>query len=187
MLDIARIQSGKLQLDRQTVDLRALVADTLQTCRQQIDQRQQSLHVELGEEPVLIEGDPVRLAQVISNLVDNAAKYTPEKGRISVTLACEGDQVLFVVDDTGQGVPPESARKIFEPFMQLPRARYTSDGGLGLGLALVKRLTELHGGEVSVVSDGPDRGSTFTIRLNRGPRPTRAEASSPPKSRDGRE
>jgi signal transduction histidine kinase len=165
LLDIARIESGKLQLNRRTVDLRAIVAQTIETRRLQIERGRHSLKVELGEDPIFVYADPVRLAQVVSNLVDNAAKYTPERGNITVALSSDDEEVMVVVRDTGVGIPSARAQSIFEPFTQLPQSRQVSAGGLGLGLALVKSLTELHGGLVTVVSGGPDQGSSFTVRL----------------------
>jgi signal transduction histidine kinase len=164
LLDVARIESGKLQLLRQTVDVRSVVAETLATRREQLERRQHSLTIELGPDPLLVEADPVRLAQVLSNLVDNAAKYTPARGKVRVAAAREGDHVALTVSDTGVGVPADRVQSIFEPFAQLTESRDASDGGMGLGLALVRSLTELHGGTVQVASDGPDRGSTFTVR-----------------------
>lgn len=165
LLDIARIESGKLELDRRPVDLRAVVAGTIDARRSQIERRGHSLTVELGSAPVIVEADGVRLAQVVSNLVDNAAKYTPEKGHISVALLRAGDEVELVVRDSGVGIPPERTARIFDAFTQLEESRGASAGGLGLGLALVKSLTELHGGAVTVVSEGLDRGSSFYVRL----------------------
>jgi signal transduction histidine kinase len=165
LLDIARIESGKLKLDRRTVDVRAVVAETIETRRLQIEHRRHSLKVELGDGPVFVDADPVRLAQVVSNLVDNAVKYTPEHGTITVAVSTDGESVIVAVRDTGVGIPSARAQSIFEPFTQLPESRNASAGGLGLGLALVKSLTELHGGLVRVVSNGPDQGSCFTVRL----------------------
>jgi signal transduction histidine kinase len=165
LLDIARIDRGKLQLQRQLVDLRTVVAETIETRRPQIERRGQVLTIELGGQPMWVDADAIRLAQVVSNLVDNAAKYTPEKGRISVAVTAECDEVVVAVRDSGVGVPADRAQSIFEPFTQLPESRESSAGGLGLGLALVRRLTELHGGAVKVVSAGKDQGSCFTVRL----------------------
>ena len=165
LLDIERIERGKLELDRRPVDLRAVVAATIDARRAQIERRGHFLTVELGDAPIIIEGDEVRLAQVVSNLVDNAAKYTPEHGLISVALLHEGDDVEVVISDSGVGIPPERVAGIFDAFTQLEGSRDAAAGGLGLGLALVKSLTELHGGAVTVVSEGRDRGSSFCVRL----------------------
>src|SRR5688572_30606308 len=153
LLDVARIESGQLELERRVVDVRALVAETLEARRAQIERRRHSLNVELGTDPVLMEADPVRLAQVVSNLLDNAAKYTPEDGNITVALSVEGDEAVVAVSDNGFGIPPAEAKRIFEPFAQLADSHHASAGGVGLGLALVKRLTELHDGNVKVDSD----------------------------------
>jgi signal transduction histidine kinase len=165
LLDIARIENGQLQLERGLVDLRTIVAETLEARRTQIERRQHSLTIDIGVAPVLVDGDALRLAQVVSNLVDNAAKYTPEQGSITVALSSDGDEAVVTVRDTGVGIPSGQAKRIFEPFAQLPDSRHASAGGVGLGLALVKRLTELHGGQVAVASEGAGQGSCFTIRL----------------------
>ena len=165
LLDVARIESGQLELERRVVDIRAIVADAVEARRAQIERRRHSLNVEIGEDPILIDGDPVRLAQVVSNLVDNAAKYTPEQGTITVVLSVEREEAVVTVRDTGCGIPPEQVQRIFEPFAQLADSRHASAGGVGLGLALVKRLTELHEGRVKVASEGQGQGSCFTVYL----------------------
>jgi signal transduction histidine kinase len=165
LLDIARIESGKLEIERRPLDVRRVIADTIECRRDQIDRRRQSLKLELGNEPIVVDADPIRLAQVVSNLIDNAAKYTPEQGSISVSLLSERGEAVFAVRDSGIGIPPQRTHTIFEPFIQLAQSRNGFGGGLGLGLALVKSLTELHGGLVKVTSDGPNQGSCFTVRL----------------------
>ena len=165
LLDVARVGSGKLELERQIVDLRTVVSETMETRRAQIERRRQVLTTDLGAKPIWIEADPVRLAQIISNLVDNAAKYTPEDGHISVAVSSEEHHVLLEVRDTGVGISADQARGIFQPFTQLPGSSESFAGGLGLGLALVLSLTELHGGAVNVVSAGQGQGSCFTVRL----------------------
>jgi signal transduction histidine kinase len=165
LLDIERIESGKLQLARRPVDARAIVSDSVAANRVQIDRRHHALTLDLGDAPVVIEADPTRLAQIVSNLVDNATKYTPENGRIAVRLLTEGGQVVVTVRDSGVGIPADRTAQIFEPFSQLGDAGRRSNGGLGLGLALVKSLTEMHGGTVAVTSNGDDEGSCFSIRL----------------------
>jgi signal transduction histidine kinase len=165
LLDIGRIESGKLELDKRSIDLRTVVAETIEMRRDQVERRRQTLAVELGSEPLIVEADPVRLAQVVSNLVDNAAKYTPENGRISVAVSSDNGDAIISVRDTGVGIPAERAQSIFEPFTQLRQSHDASAGGLGIGLALVRRLSELHGGAVKVISDGPNRGSCFIVRL----------------------
>ena len=139
--------------------------DAVAAHRVQIELRHHALTLELGDEPLVVEADPTRLTQIVSNLVDNAAKYTPDNGKIAVSLRKEGGQVLVMVRDTGVGIPPDRAAQIFEPFSQLTDAGRTSIGGIGLGLALVKTLTEMHGGTVAVANNGEDKGSCFSIRL----------------------
>lgn len=179
MLDVARIHSGKLQLERCTTDVRTVVAESIEMRRAQIERRKHVLTIDLGVEPMWVEGDPVRLTQVISNLVDNAAKYTPDSGRISVVVSSERNDVVVVVRDTGVGIPAEQAERIFEPFTQLNPIHDSAAGGLGLGLALVRSLAELHGGRVEVVSAGPNQGSCFTVRLPmRSPLPHAAKRQS---------
>jgi signal transduction histidine kinase len=163
LLEIARINSGKLHLERRLIDVRSVVAETIDTRRAQIDRRRQMLVEDLGEASIRAEADPVRLAQIVSNLVENASKYTPEGGHISVTLVSRGSDVELAVEDDGVGIPPERCESIFEPFTQLSTRQTTE--GLGLGLALVRNLTALHGGHVSVTSAGPGQGSRFVVRL----------------------
>jgi signal transduction histidine kinase len=165
LLDIARIESGKLELDVQPVDLRAIVTDTVEGRRAEVDRRRQVVTVQLANAPIVVHADPVRLVQVVSNLVDNAAKYTPDAGHIAIAVTSEGGDAVVVVQDDGAGIPTERLQSIFEPFVQLPGARGQTRGGMGLGLALVRRLTELHGGRIEVASDGLARGSRFTVRL----------------------
>ena len=112
LLDVARIESGQLELERRVVDVRAIVAETVEARRAQIERRRHSLNVEIGADPIFIDADPVRLAQVVSNLVDNAAKYTPEQGTITVALSVEGTEALVAVRDTGFGIPKAEAQRI---------------------------------------------------------------------------
>lgn len=165
LLDIARIVSGKLELERQTIDLRTVVAEAVDTRRAQIDRRQQALTVELGATPAMVNGDLVRLTQVISNLLDNASKYTPERGALAVSVSCHEAECSVDVRDSGAGIPAEELDRIFQPFTQLLKEGRAAGLGLGLGLALVRRLAELHGGSVGVVSAGAGYGSCFTLRL----------------------
>jgi signal transduction histidine kinase len=151
--------------NRKRVDLRTIPTETIEARRPQIERRRQELSIDIGHEPVWIDGDPVRLAQVLSNLLDNAAKYTPEKGRISVAVTTEAAGVTVDVRDTGMGIEPDEMTRIFEPMTQLLESRAWSAGGLGLGLSLVRGITELHGGTVRVKSTGAGRGSCFSVRL----------------------
>jgi signal transduction histidine kinase len=165
LLDIERIDNNKLQLDRQSLDLRDIVTNSLESRRVVAERRKQSLTIHVPPDPVVVDADAVRLAQVVSNLVDNAVKYTPETGHIHVAVAAEGGEAVIVVQDDGAGIPSERFASIFEPFVQLSESRHAARGGMGLGLSLVRRLTELHGGTVDVTSGGPGRGSRFAVHL----------------------
>ncbi len=165
LLDMTRIENGKLQLEMKLVDLRDIVSNALDLRRAEAELRKQQLTVQLAGEPVLVDGDPVRLVQVLSNLVDNAVKYTPEAGNITVAVSADGNEAIVAVQDDGAGIPAEQVASIFEPFVQLPQSRRDTHGGLGLGLTLVRRLTELHGGRVDVTSGGKGCGSRFAVRL----------------------
>ena len=166
LLDTARIGRGKLQLEKQMVDLRSLVTEIIDTKWGQTDHHgRHSVSVDLGDIPLFVEADPTRLAQVFTNLIDNASKFTPDGGHISVTATAKDDAVNIDVRDTGIGLPADQLQRIFDPFTQLPDPHDPSQSGLGLGLSLVQGLTELHGGTVHVASAGPGQGSCFTVRL----------------------
>jgi signal transduction histidine kinase len=160
LIDIGRIESGKISLYIQPIDLRAVVAETIEVQAVQLGKRRQHLAVDLGTSSVVVRADFTRIAQVVSNLMDNASKYTPEGGHIRVTLRTGEGHAEVGVEDDGQGIPPEQLETIFEPFVQLQGGK-----GLGLGLTLVRRLAELHDGAIHVVSEGRNKGSRFTLRL----------------------
>ena len=165
LLDIERIDNGKLQLDVRPVDLREIVINTLESRRADAERRKQLLTMQLTPDPVVVDADAVRLVQVVSNLVDNAVKYTPDDGHIKVAVTADGHEAVIVVEDDGAGIPRERVDSIFEPFVQLSQSRPAARGGMGLGLSLVRRLIELHGGTVDVASSGPGRGSRFVVHL----------------------
>jgi PAS domain S-box-containing protein len=165
LVDVSRITRGKIELRRETVDLSAVVADALETSRPLIEKRGQQLSISLPPEPVLLDADPTRLAQVLLNLLNNAAKYTKPGGRIWLGAERAGEQVVIRVKDTGVGIPADMLTRIFEMFTQVERSIGHAEGGLGIGLMLVKRLVELHGGTVEAHSDGPEQGSEFVVRL----------------------
>ncbi len=163
LLDVTRISRGKIRLQRTDVDLVEIVRQTLEDHRSLLEGHE--LAVELPDDALWIDGDPTRIAQMVSNLLGNAAKFTPAGGRISVTLARAGGMAVLEVSDTGLGIEPWVLPTIFEPFAQGEHTLARTYGGLGLGLALVKGLVELHGGSVSAHSDGPGRGARFTLEL----------------------
>jgi two-component system, sensor histidine kinase len=161
LLDISRITSGKIELRTCRVSLQSAISQAEHMTRSLIEERRHRLDIEAPDQPVWLMADPVRLAQIIANLLTNAARYTPPQGRIAVTYAIEGDQAVVRVSDNGRGIPPELVGKVFDMFVQ---AKHGSDG-LGLGLSLVQRLVELHHGRVEVRSAGEGKGSEFTIWL----------------------
>jgi PAS domain S-box-containing protein len=165
LLDIARISSGKVELKKERVSLRSVLASAVETSMPLMTAGGHQLEVAMPDEGVQLHADATRLAQVVSNLLNNAAKYTPYGGRIALSTRREGDRVVISVADTGIGIPREALPEVFEMFTQVGRTRDRSQGGLGIGLALVRRLVELHGGTVIAVSPGPGEGSTFTVRL----------------------
>jgi PAS domain S-box-containing protein len=165
LLDIARISRGKIELRPETVLLGALVERAVELVRPLIDERSHRLTVDLPGEPVSLVGDPARLAQVLANLLNNAAKYTPAGGNLELSARREGDGLRLCVRDDGVGLTPELRDRVFEPFVQAPGSLEQSRGGLGIGLTLVKTLVELHGGSIEALSDGPGCGSEFVVRL----------------------
>ena len=165
LLDVARISTGKVELRRQRIDLKDVVATAVETSASLIDAGGHKLTVEVPSEPLPLDADPTRIAQVVSNLLNNAAKYTPEGGRIALKVHTEGGDVVLTVSDTGIGIAPDALGKVFEMFAQVPGGSGKPQGGLGIGLSLVQSLVALHGGRVSAASGGPGQGSTFTVRL----------------------
>ena len=165
LLDVSRITSDKLTLRKEWVLLQAIAETAVEASRPFIEASGHALKLALPDEPVWLAADPTRLAQVVSNLLTNAAKYTPEGGCIELAAVREGGEVIVRVTDTGLGIPPEMLAEVFEMFTQVNRTLDRSQGGLGIGLALVKRLVELHGGTITAESPGLGEGSTFTVRL----------------------
>jgi signal transduction histidine kinase/DNA-binding response OmpR family regulator len=165
LLDISRITRGKIQLRAEPTQVANIMTRALEVSRPLMEERGQHLSVRGPSEPLWIRADPVRLAQVLANLLNNAAKYTAEGGRICLSADRENGQAVFRVRDTGIGIPAEMLPCIFDLFTQVERSLDRSQGGLGIGLTLVKRLVELHGGTVEAASAGAGRGSEFTVRL----------------------
>jgi PAS domain S-box-containing protein len=163
LLDVARVTSGKIRLQAEPVDLHALARRCLETLTHA--GRTQEHRVALHGQPVHVAGDAARLEQIVNNLVDNALKYTPPGGAVTVTTERRGAEAILSVRDTGRGISPDVLARVFDLFVQEPQTLDRTRGGLGLGLTLVKRLVELHSGSVAAASEGPDLGSEFTVRL----------------------
>jgi PAS domain S-box-containing protein len=176
LLDIARITRGKIELKKEPVLLRTIVATAVETSTALIEAHGHSLSVELPLEPLELEADVTRMVQVLSNLLNNAAKYTPAGGRIALSAWREDGHAVIAVADSGIGIPPESIGSVFEMFTQVRGSLDRAQGGLGIGLSLVRRLVELHGGRVSAFSGGRGQGSTFTVRLPLRPGTPHAQA-----------
>jgi PAS domain S-box-containing protein len=165
LLDVSRITRGKIELKKEHVDLLTVVARAVEGSRPLIDARKHILEVSLPDQSMPVLADPVRLAQVLWNLLNNAAKYTPEGGRIWLRAELEGGQAVIRVKDTGMGIPPKMLPKVFDLFLQMDRTLDRAEGGLGIGLTLVRRLTAMHGGTVEARSEGVGQGCEFIVRL----------------------
>jgi signal transduction histidine kinase len=165
LLDVSRITKGKIDLRKEPVELTRVVQDAVDTARTAIDTMGHTLDVNLPRQPVLVLGDRARLSQVLSNLLTNAAKFTPHGGRIAIDAESENGSVVIRVRDNGIGIPPEMVDRVFEMFTQADRSPSRPNGGLGIGLNLVKGLVEAHGGSVRALSGGPGTGSEIVVRL----------------------
>ncbi|HEX2198353.1 MAG TPA: sensor histidine kinase [Burkholderiales bacterium] len=163
LLDVGRVMNGKIRLERQPLELQTSLHDALATAHGA--RMLAGRVVQVQAEPVWIDGDPTRFEQIVSNLLANAAAHTPAGGTVRVSLGARDGHAVLEVADSGSGISPEEQPLIFEPFYQSATTRERGSGGLGIGLTLVKRLVALHGGEVSVHSEGAGRGATFTVRL----------------------
>lgn len=167
LLDVSRITQGKINLSKSEFDLKDAISTALEMTRPTVEEKRHALTFRAPEQPCTILADKVRLTQCVSNLVNNAAKYTPEGGQIEVSLEAVDRGYRITVADNGLGLTPEASTAIFQMFEQVEEHRGHAHGGLGIGLALVKQLMELHGGDVTVWSDGPGKGSVFTLELPR--------------------
>jgi CheY-like chemotaxis protein len=165
LLDVSRITRGKIRLQKEPVELTSVLARAVETSRPLIEERGHELTITPAGCPLWAQGDPVRLAQVVSNLLNNAAKYTEKGGRIWLSAAREEGQAVLRVRDTGMGIPVEMLGSVFELFTQADRSLDRAHGGLGIGLTLVRQLVEMHQGSVEAHSDGPGKGSEFVVRL----------------------
>ncbi len=171
LLDVSRISQGKIELRLEPIRLGPVVQGAVDAVRAQVDERHQSLTVTLPHPEPVVEADSVRIAQVLENLLSNASKYTPPEGDISISVETQGDEVVIRVRDTGIGIDPGQLTNVFEIFTQIDATLDRAQGGLGIGLSLVKRLVELHGGTVAVTSEGLGHGSCFEVRLPRSDQP----------------
>ncbi|HET7004555.1 MAG TPA: ATP-binding protein [Candidatus Binatia bacterium] len=165
LFDVSRITREKLVLQKEPLDLTEIIKAAVESSRPLIDQRQHELTVTMSQDSIYVDADRLRLTQIFMNLLNNAAKYTPDPGHIWLNVERAGDTVVIRVKDTGVGIAAESLPHVFELFYQVDRSYTRSEGGLGLGLTLVHRLVELHGGKVEVRSEGMNRGSEFTVQL----------------------
>ena len=165
LLDIARISGGKLDLKRERVELKNVLFSAVETSLPLVEAGQHALELRIADDSMLVDVDATRIGQVVSNLLNNAAKYTPAGGRISLIAARDGADALICVTDNGVGIPPESLAGVFDMFSQVGRNLDRAQGGLGIGLSLVRRLVDMHGGSVSATSAGPGLGCNFSVRL----------------------
>jgi CheY-like chemotaxis protein/two-component sensor histidine kinase len=197
LLDVARAQHGQVQLQRQVMDLRPVVERAIDMMRPQFDARHQTLRAHLPDTPVVVDGDAARLEQIIGNILNNANKYTDENGRIEVTLEMSGQnteqpEAVIRIRDNGEGIEAELLPRLFDLFTQADRSLAHSQGGLGIGLSIVRTLLDLHAGHISAHSEGHGRGSEFVIRLpllknvhapvEEGGEPIARDTGSPPRA-----
>ncbi len=165
LMEVSRIRSGKIELKMEQVEVAEIISRAIESSRPFLEASRLSLIVRTPEQPLHVEGDPVRLTQVICNLLNNAAKYTEAGGRVEIEAQDAGGEAVVSVTDTGVGIPPDMLPHIFELFAQVDRTRDHAQGGLGIGLALVRSLVAMHGGEATAESAGPGQGSRFVLRL----------------------
>ena len=165
LMDVSRVSRGQMELKLEQTTIRTVVEMAIETSFPLIKAAGHELSVLLPEQPLHLRADVTRLAQLLSNLINNAAKYTPDGGRIRLSAQAEGREIILRVTDSGVGIPGEMLTKVFDLFTQVGRSLDRSQGGLGIGLSLVRRLAEMHGGSVAAESAGPGQGSTFTVRL----------------------
>jgi signal transduction histidine kinase len=165
LLDVSRIASNKIQLRKERVELASVLRHTIEECQPLCDSAGLELNASIPVEPIILNADPVRVAQVFGNLVSNACKYTAAGGHICLSVEKQDSDAVVHIRDTGIGISADMLPKVFEMFTQADRSIERSRGGLGIGLTLVKRLVELHGGTVTASSEGIGRGSEFVVSL----------------------
>jgi signal transduction histidine kinase len=189
LMDVSRVSQGKIELRKDKVRVADVVHSAAEASRPLIDRTEQSFELDIPTADLWIDADPARVSQVISNLLTNAAKYTPSGGTIKLSVTADGSEAVIAVSDNGIGIPAEMQSDVFRLFAQVGDHRERSQGGLGIGLALVKQLVELHGGSVSASSAGTDRGSVFTVQIPLTAAPeqiTPAEQSAEPAEKTSR-
>jgi PAS domain S-box-containing protein len=186
LLDVSRINRGSLMLRTESAEIGEVVRSAVDMSRPLIDSARHELKISLSTEPLWVQGDSMRLAQVVTNLLNNASKFTPPGGRISVGTHREDFSAVILVRDSGIGIPPEDLRRVFDMFVQLDPANPRSQGGLGLGLNLAKHIVEKHGGTIGVASAGKGLGTEFTIRIPLGPAPNPVRKEPPTATAQGR-
>ncbi len=185
LLDVARISGGKIELKKETVSIQEAISTALETTRPFFDRRRQSVSVEM-QEPLVAQADPTRLTQIVTNLLHNASKFTPEQGQVKVELSYQAPQAVIRVSDPGVGLDPDELPLVFDMFTRVSRPGHARNSGLGIGLALSRRLAQLHGGDIAVTSAGLGHGSTFTVTLpaERGTPPSAGGSlAEPPRQR----
>jgi signal transduction histidine kinase len=165
LLDVSRVDRGKLELHREKVAVDAFVNAAIETARPNIEGKSHELVVRYAPRTFHVDGDPTRLAQVIANLFNNAAKFTPANGRIELSMRSRGPRAIISVRDNGIGIPAAELGRIFDMFVQLDASKTQAAAGLGLGLALARSLVSLHGGEIKGAAAGPGKGSEFAVHL----------------------
>jgi two-component system CheB/CheR fusion protein len=165
LLDLSRLQTGKLAISKQPVRFSSAIGDAVNSMRLQAATKSIRFDLNLSEDALIVEADPVRLQQVVWNLVSNAVKFTPDGGRVAVSLSREGQEAVLKVEDNGQGIGEGFLPHVFEMFRQADAKTTRSHGGMGIGLALVKQITELHGGSVQAESEGAGKGTRKSVRL----------------------
>ncbi len=165
LLDVSRVNQGKISLKKERLDLNEIIQSAIEASQHNIDAGGHQFTTLIPDEPIWLDADHTRLAQVVANLLNNAAKYTPPGGKVALSVTAHGGVAEIKVSDTGVGIPPEMQSGIFEIFAQVEDHLTKAQGGLGIGLALVKQLVALHGGAIEVESAGQDMGSVFTVRI----------------------
>jgi len=180
LLDVSRISRGRLELRRESVDLARVIKEALETCAPLLETRGHRVAVNGADSRLIVDGDPDRLTQVFANLISNSAKYTDAGGDIALKLYREGEDAVVTVSDNGTGIPPDALEEVFAMFSQVRSRQGAAEGGLGIGLSVVRTLVEMHGGHVIARSDGAGTGSTFEVRLPLLPRAADVVEQAPP-------